>query len=120
MNGRDKYIPVIAFFTITLIAMLMNSLDLIQLLIIVAMISTAFLPISYLNIALKSEGIIRKKALFIFTGFLLIFLGSTLVGESFIDPLREVLGGLERIQIHPISFGMKIIGYSLFFFGFKK
>ena len=65
-------------------------------------------------IVIASDGVIRKKALYAFLGFLLALLGALVTGETVID-----LFGIERILVHPFAYLIKAIGSILLFLGFK-
>ncbi|MHA1291974.1 MAG: hypothetical protein ACTSQJ_04830 [Promethearchaeota archaeon] len=118
VKGRDKYALVILFVIFWALGLLMVDIILATNFIIIAMLFVVYIPLAYLYIAKISEGVVRKKALYVFSGFVIVFLASLMTGEIIIDFIGH-LGNLERIQVHQIAFLIKASGSWLLFLGFK-
>ncbi len=110
MKGRDKYLLFIGFITFFLIGMILNN----NIYLIVSNIFALWIPIMYIYIAAKSEGDVRKKALYVFFGILLIFGGSLFITA----PIMQLLG-IEFLLVHTIAYFVKSFGVILLFLGFK-
>ncbi|MHA1146776.1 MAG: hypothetical protein ACTSR8_00860 [Promethearchaeota archaeon] len=119
MRGRDKYILLIIYFLLPAIGILfIPDIITVTFLIIFGMLFAVYIPIAYLYIAKISDGIIRKRALLIFLGLLVMILGSLLPSEIVIVPLTQN-SSLERIHVHIIAFAVIIIGGIILFYGVK-
>ena len=114
MKGRDKYILFILYTTFCIIGLVLNDIVLATNLIVVAFFFSIYIPFAYLYIVIVSDGVVRKKALYAFLGFLIVLIGALLTGETVID-----LFGIERILMHPISYIVKAIGCIFLYLGFK-
>ncbi len=118
LKGKDKYILTILYSAFIIIGMLMIDILLATTLVILGMLFAVYIPAAYIYIAIKSDGVVRQKAILMFCGFLLIILGSLLPSEQIIAPLAEMTG-LLRIQVHDIAFFVIICGIVLLFLGSK-
>lgn len=119
LKGKDKYLLVIISIVLYVIGMGFQDIILSTRFIMFSLYTTVYIPIAYLIIAKKSEGRVRIKAVGIFIGFLLIFLGMYLLSENYVAILVDS-GLMTRYEIHIITNFMKCIGLGLFFFGFKE
>ncbi len=118
MRGRDKYALVIMFSTFVIIGLSMPDVYWASTFIIVAIIFSAYVPLAYLYIAKVSEGDVRRRSSFIFSGFIIIMLGSLLPGEQILVIIVQ-MSGLERIQVHSIAFGVMTIGVLFLYYGLR-
>jgi len=118
MKGKDKYILVIAFFALTIIAMILPDFIMATNFTAIAFVISAYIPCAYLYISIKSEGIVRKKSTLVFLGFILSMLGALITAETIIEPLSQATG-LLRIDFHSIAFPVSVLGLIFLFYGFK-
>ena len=119
MKGRDKYLLLIIYFLLPTIGIFfIPDIVTATLLIIFGMLFAIYIPVAYLYIANISDGIVRKRALLIFLGLLVMILGSFLPAEIVIVPLTQYTL-LERIHVHIIAFAVIIIGGIILFYGVK-
>lgn len=119
LQGKDKYILVIIFFISYVIGMILSDIKLATTVIMVSFICAIYIPLSYGYIAVKSEGMLRRKALYVLLGFIVFFIGTDIVAERILLIISN-LTGLERIQIHVISQIIKELASGLIFLGYKK
>jgi len=118
MKGRDKYILVILYFVFYFIGILLINTQMDTLFFTIALLLTIYIPFAYLYIAIKADGVVRKKGITIFFGFLVLGIGLALLTET---PLMIISSefGLDYIQIHGISNLIKSVGVCLLFIGYK-
>jgi len=116
LKGRDKYLLIIMYIAFIVFGLIMTDIVLASILVISGMGFAIYIPVAYIYIAIKSDGSVRKKALLMVFGFLLVILGSLLPAEQVIVPLSEMTG-LLRIQVHDIAFFVIIGGICLLYFG---
>jgi hypothetical protein len=86
-------------------------------------IAALFIPISYIYLAKKSQGEIRKKALIIFAGFILYAAGLLILGEDVVSALIGVFSAPElliRYILHIVSVGLKLGAIALLGYGYLK
>ena len=118
LKGKDKYLLVILYTSFIVIGLIMTEVVLASNLVIIGMLFVAYIPAAYVYIAIQSDGSVRKKALLMFFGFIILILGSLLPSEVIIAPLNEMTGIL-RIQVHDIAFFVMITGIILLYIGTK-
>ena len=75
------------------------------------------IPLIFLYIGIKTPGL-RKTAFMIAFGVIIYVIGSNLVVEPILAPIREAYGLTGQITIYFIFFTLKIIGLSMFTYGF--
>ena len=118
MKGRDKYLLIILYTAFIVIGMIMTDIILATTMVILGMFFAVYIPIAYVYIATQSDGSVRRKALLMLFGFLLVIFGSLLPSEQVIVPLTQVTG-LLRIQVHDIAFFIIISGLVVLLMGTK-
>lgn len=111
MKGRDKYILLILFFIFYLIGMITSNITFV----VIAIVFSLYIPFAYLYIAKLSSGIVRRKAFFVFIGFLLFFISAILMASLIIT-----MTGLEPLLMHLISNLVKVVAIIFLFLGLKK
>ena len=118
MKGRDKYLLAILYIVFWVLGMSMIDIFMATNLVIVATIITTYIPFAYLYVAIISEGEVRKKAMYIFIGFVIFMVAALLTGEMVIDLIAQPLG-ITRIGVHVIAYVIKMICLLFMFMGFK-
>ena len=118
MQGRDKYILAILYFTLNIISIILTGTYIGFLFIVLGAMIFLYLPFVYLYLAIKSDGKVRKKALSIFFGSILIFLSYAMYIEPFFTNLKS-LTGLVDIQMEVIINYVRIMALLFIFYGFK-
>lgn len=119
MRGRDKYLLLIIFFALPAFGLIfMQEVETATIFIALGLIVGIYVPLAYLYIAKISDGEVRKKALYIFLGFVIMVVGSSLPAEQVISVLTQITP-LVRIQVHVIAFWTIICGGVFLFLGVK-
>ena len=75
------------------------------------------IPLIFLYVGIKTPGL-RKTAFMIAFGVIIYAIGSNLVVEPILAPIREAYGLTGQITVYFIFFTLKIIGLSMFTYGF--
>ncbi len=118
LHGRDKYLLFFIYITFVSLGMIATDLLLATFFLFLPTIMVLYIPIAYIYIAIKSDGIIRKRALLALFGFIILFVGSLMLNEYILIVIVNMTG-LDRIQIHAISHIIKCVGVILIFLGFQ-
>lgn len=117
-KGHDKYVLVIFYVVFVVIGMISQQIEVATTFIVIGMMVSIYVPIAYLFIAKESDGIVRKKALFIFFGITIAMIAAFMTSEQWVALINQITS-LERIQIHPLAFFIQIFGLIFLFVGFK-
>lgn len=118
MHGRDKYVLTILYSIVFVIGIISTDYNITVIIIILGSMIFLYLPFAYLYLAIKSDGKVRRKALSIFFGSILIFLSVVIYAEPFFTNLKN-LTGLVDIQLEIIINYERILALLLIFYGFK-
>ena len=118
MHGKDKYVIFFIHFTFFVIGVFSPDLIMATLFFFLATIFILYLPIAYGYIAIISDGVIRKKAIYALVGIIILLLGIWMLDEYILVLIVDAIG-FERMLIHAISHFIKIVGVILFFMGLK-
>lgn len=110
LKGKDKYLIIIAYFILIITTFFINDSDLLGIITVIGNLIILPFIFFYLYAGFKIKGVVRKKAIYIFTGVIIIFL-------AFILPTKYFLG--ETILLKGVWNIFKNIGYIFCFLGFK-
>lgn len=110
LKGRDKYLLIILYFIFYVFGMITEQIIYIT----IALLFSAWIPITYLYVAKLSDGDVRKRALFI-AGGIIIFMVAALIMSSL---LIEIIG-VEPMQMHFLSNLLKTLAIHFLLLGFK-
>ncbi|MHA1651749.1 MAG: hypothetical protein ACTSYB_16270 [Candidatus Helarchaeota archaeon] len=86
------------------------------------LIPLLFIPLSYLYMAIKSSGVIRRKSFEIFLGIFLYAIGLLFLVQFIINGLASVLGADPTdlfYVMHIIAVGIRVAGGVVLCIGFK-
>jgi len=117
VKGKDKYLPFITYCAVIFIAILAPTIELTTSFILIATALSLFIPLAYLYVAIVSDGKVRRKALSICIGIILMYIATAIVSDPFINVFRPTFHDL---QIYSISYCIKIIVAILFYLGFRR
>jgi len=119
LKGKDKLGLLFFYIAFIAIGMILSDIIIVTTFVIIGMVFAMYIPIAYVYIAAKSDGAVRKKALFMLFGFIFVIFGALLTSELIIVPLTEATG-LLAIHVHHIAFLIIILGVIFFFLGTKN
>lgn len=121
-KGKDKYLLTIIYAVASTITLAIPIFIISETLSSVAIISAVlFIPISYLYVAIKSTGEIRRKALAVLFGLVVFATGLLLLGEPIIGPFAIMIpidDILVRYTFHIISVCFKVAGGMIILYGY--
>ena len=118
MKGKDKYLLVVATFIFYLISMMMQDVTLATNILFIGVVIILYIPFAYLYIAIVSEGKIRKKGIYLFSGFIILFLTSLFLAHPFVLAMSN-MSGLDKMQIHGIILLLKVPACLFLYLGYK-
>lgn len=118
MKGKDFYILLILYFIFYIIGMISSNLEDAGIYAFIATAFSIFIPLAYLYIAVKSQQHVRRKAILIFFGFMLIFFATSLDVEPILIMLNDLFGW-SRIEVYTYISIIKTVAVVFFFLGFK-
>jgi len=119
LNGRDKYILTGFYCLFYGFGMMSSNMESIMTFMMIAFMFSSYIPFAFIYIAAKSNGIIRRRANYIFTGSILLFLANLMTTEYLIRVIIQV-ADIERIDIHTISYLLNAEAAGLLLLGFKE
>lgn len=115
IKGADKYIIVVLYFIFYAIGMIMIDIELSTTYVLVAMAFLVYILVAYVYVVAKNIGGIRKKAFYIFFGFIMLFIGTTICAELILNIITS-LTSLERIHVYIIAHFIEAGGSCLLYF----
>jgi hypothetical protein len=116
-EGRDKYVFFISFVASLAIMVLMPTLELGIWFAGLGILFSFFIPIGSLQLAIKNRGEIRRRALFVFVGFIIYMWAIFITVEFILNFFRDVMGWSPPV-IHIFSYAGQLIGSVLFARGY--
>ncbi len=117
LKGKDKYIPFILYCIILLIGLIIPDIPITSNCIMAATALSLYIPIAYFYIAIVSNGTVRKKALLVFIGIMVMYVATAMISEPFINIFKPIF---ENFQIHSISYSIMSIGVILIYTGLRR
>ncbi len=116
-QGRDRYVFFIGFITSLVVMLLMPDLVGAEWFSGLGFLFSLFIPIGLLKMAISTKGEIRRRVIYVFTGFLLFMFAGLIVGEIPILFLTSITSW-SRYVIHIFSNGGQILASLLFMRGY--
>jgi len=116
-EGRDKYIFFIGYITSLSIMVFMPNIQLAEMFTGVGILFSLFIPLGSLKIAIGNKGEIRRRASFVFAGFIIYMFANFLVAGFMITYFSNVIGWSPP-TIHIFSYAGQLIAAALFARGY--
>lgn len=119
LDGKDYYLFFIGFCVMAGVALFQPTVHSATTWAMLSLAFALFIPISYVYLAIKSEGVYRKRSLFVFFGFIIYFIGIEIVSLNLANIIMAATGGLITIyHLSIIGYLLRIVALLLFSEGF--
>ncbi|MHA1229067.1 MAG: hypothetical protein ACTSRP_00295 [Candidatus Helarchaeota archaeon] len=114
-KNKDYYIFFWGFLITTIVGMLIQDFTLSQVVVSYALVFAAFIPLSYIYLAIKMPGESKKWIIIMFIGVVIFALSLLILMVNFVDFMKVFLGNADIIHyIYLVSPVIQILGVIIF------